>query len=140
MVPAGWRWRREPAGSISGHPAGVARARGGPGYAWGCTGAIGFAAYDGRPRASVPSEHDQPCRGRLTWSLPLIRRLAARRFTPAQLVAIDLVAVTLVIVLVEFVMTRRAPAGVRVRLGRWPAGRPTWWPRRPRWPAAGCRG
>ena len=39
----------------------------------------------------------------LTWSLPLIRRLAARRFTSAQLVAVDLVVVTLVIVIVEFV-------------------------------------
>ena len=42
-------------------------------------------------------------------SLPLVRRLAARRFTPAQLVALDLVAVTLVIVIVEFAMTRRTP-------------------------------
>jgi signal transduction histidine kinase len=41
--------------------------------------------------------------------LPLIRRLAARRFTSTQLVAVDLVVVTLVIVLVEFVMTRRVP-------------------------------
>jgi signal transduction histidine kinase len=41
--------------------------------------------------------------------LPLIRRLAARRFNSAQLVAVDLVVVTLVIVIVEFVMTRRAP-------------------------------
>src|SRR5579871_6697052 len=40
---------------------------------------------------------------------PLLRRLASRHFTPAQLVAIDLVVVTLVIVLVEFAMTRRAP-------------------------------
>jgi signal transduction histidine kinase len=40
---------------------------------------------------------------------PLIRRLAARRFTGPQLVAIDAAAVALVIVAVEFVMTRRTP-------------------------------
>jgi signal transduction histidine kinase len=40
---------------------------------------------------------------------PLIRRLAARRFTGSQLVAIDAAAVALVIVAVEFVMTRRTP-------------------------------
>ncbi|HEX3924032.1 MAG TPA: sensor histidine kinase [Streptosporangiaceae bacterium] len=40
---------------------------------------------------------------------PLIRRVAAHRFTPAQLVAIDLVVVVVVIVGVEFLMTRRAP-------------------------------
>jgi len=40
---------------------------------------------------------------------PLIRRLAGRRFTPAQLVAIDAAAVAVVIVAVEFVMTRRTP-------------------------------
>ena len=38
---------------------------------------------------------------------PLIRRLTAHRFTPAQLVAIDTVTVAVVIVAVEFVMTRR---------------------------------
>jgi signal transduction histidine kinase len=40
---------------------------------------------------------------------PLIRRLAAQRFTPAQLVAVDAVAVALVVVAVDVVMTRRAP-------------------------------
>jgi signal transduction histidine kinase len=40
---------------------------------------------------------------------PLIRRLATRRFTSAQLVAIDLVVVVVVIVSLEFLMTRRAP-------------------------------
>ena len=40
---------------------------------------------------------------------PLIRRLAARRFTPAQLVAVDAVAVVLVVVAVDVVMTRRTP-------------------------------
>jgi signal transduction histidine kinase len=40
---------------------------------------------------------------------PLIRRLAARRFTGSQLVAIDAAAVAVVIVAVEFVMTRRTP-------------------------------
>jgi signal transduction histidine kinase len=40
---------------------------------------------------------------------PMIRRLAARHFTPAQLVAIELAVVVAVIVSVEFVMTRRAP-------------------------------
>jgi signal transduction histidine kinase len=40
---------------------------------------------------------------------PLIRRLAARRFTGPQLVAIDAAAVALVIVAAEFVMTRRTP-------------------------------
>jgi signal transduction histidine kinase len=40
---------------------------------------------------------------------PLIRRLAARRFTGPQLVAIDAAAVAVVIVAVEFVMTRRTP-------------------------------
>ncbi len=40
---------------------------------------------------------------------PLIRRLAAHRFTPAQLVAIDAAVVAVVIVAVEFVMTRRTP-------------------------------
>jgi len=47
---------------------------------------------------------------------PLIRRLTALRFTPAQLVAIDTVAVAVVIVVVEFVMTRRTP---RVSGPRW---------------------
>jgi len=47
---------------------------------------------------------------------PLIRRLAGRRFTPAQLVAIDAAAVAVVIVAVEFVMTRRTP---RVSGGGW---------------------
>ncbi len=42
---------------------------------------------------------------------PLIRRLAAHRFTPAQLVAIDAVAVILVVLAVDVVMTRR-PARV----------------------------
>lgn len=69
---------------------------------------MGFAAYDGR----------RPLRYRRSMTshvvdadleLPLIRRVAAHRFTPAQLAAVDLVVVTLVIVLVEFVMTRRAP-------------------------------
>jgi signal transduction histidine kinase len=40
---------------------------------------------------------------------PLIRRLAARRFTESQLLAIDAAAVAVVIVAVEFVMTRRTP-------------------------------
>jgi len=40
---------------------------------------------------------------------PLIRRLAAHRFTPAQLVAIDVVVVAIVIVVVELLMTHRAP-------------------------------
>jgi len=40
---------------------------------------------------------------------PLIRRLAARRFTGSQLVAIDATVVAVVIVAVEFVMTRRTP-------------------------------
>jgi signal transduction histidine kinase len=40
---------------------------------------------------------------------PLIRRLAARRFTGPQLVVIDAAAVALVIVAVEFAMTRRTP-------------------------------
>ncbi len=40
---------------------------------------------------------------------PLIRRLAARRFTPAQLVAVDAVAVVLVVLAVDVVMTRRTP-------------------------------
>jgi signal transduction histidine kinase len=40
---------------------------------------------------------------------PLIRRLAAHRFTPAQLVAIDAVAVTVVVIAVDVVMTRRTP-------------------------------
>jgi signal transduction histidine kinase len=40
---------------------------------------------------------------------PLIRRLAARRFTGPQLAAIDAAAVAVVIVAVEFVMTRRTP-------------------------------
>lgn len=47
---------------------------------------------------------------------PLIRRLTALRFTPAQLAAIDTVAVAVVIVAVEFVMTRRTP---RVSGPRW---------------------
>jgi hypothetical protein len=41
--------------------------------------------------------------------LPLIRRLAAHRFTKSQLAAIDVVVVVLVIVSLEFVMSRRAP-------------------------------
>jgi signal transduction histidine kinase len=41
--------------------------------------------------------------------LPLIRRLAARRLSPAQLIAIDVAVVTLVIVIIDFVMTRRTP-------------------------------
>jgi signal transduction histidine kinase len=40
---------------------------------------------------------------------PLIRRLAAHRFTRAQFVAIDAVAVALVVIAVDVVMTRRAP-------------------------------
>jgi len=40
---------------------------------------------------------------------PLIRRLAARRFTESQLLAIDAAAVAVVIMAVEFVMTRRTP-------------------------------
>jgi signal transduction histidine kinase len=40
---------------------------------------------------------------------PLIRRVAAHRFTPSQLVAIDLAVVAVVIVSLEFLMTRRAP-------------------------------
>ena len=40
---------------------------------------------------------------------PLIRRLAARRFTGPQLVAIDLAVIVLVVAVVEFVMTLRAP-------------------------------
>jgi signal transduction histidine kinase len=40
---------------------------------------------------------------------PLIRRLAAHQFTPAQLVAIDAVAVVLVVLAVDVVMTRRTP-------------------------------
>src|ERR1700759_3442532 len=38
---------------------------------------------------------------------PLIRRLAAHRFTPAQLVVIDAVAVGVVVIAVDVVMTRR---------------------------------
>ncbi len=41
--------------------------------------------------------------------LPLIRRLAAYRFTKTQLVAIDAVVIALVIIGVEFLMTHRAP-------------------------------
>jgi signal transduction histidine kinase len=54
---------------------------------------------------------------------PLIRRLAARRFTPAQLVAIDLVVVVVVIVSLEFLMTRRAPrvAGTGWDIAGWAA-------------------
>jgi signal transduction histidine kinase len=40
---------------------------------------------------------------------PLIRRLAALRFTPAQLVAIDAALVVLVLLAVDVFMTRRAP-------------------------------
>jgi signal transduction histidine kinase len=40
---------------------------------------------------------------------PLIRRLTAHRFTPAQLAAIDAATVAVVIAAVEFVMTRRTP-------------------------------
>jgi signal transduction histidine kinase len=41
--------------------------------------------------------------------LPLVRRLAARRLRPAQLVAVDAVVIALVIVAVEFGMSPRAP-------------------------------
>jgi signal transduction histidine kinase len=41
--------------------------------------------------------------------LPLIRRLAAHRFTPAQLVAIDAVVVTVIIVLMHVVMHGQRP-------------------------------
>jgi signal transduction histidine kinase len=41
--------------------------------------------------------------------LPLIRRVAAHRFSSAQLAAIDAVVVALVIVGMEFLMSRRAP-------------------------------
>jgi signal transduction histidine kinase len=40
---------------------------------------------------------------------PLTRRLAAHRFTPAQLAAIDAVAVALVVLVVDVFMTRRTP-------------------------------
>ena len=40
---------------------------------------------------------------------PLIRRVAAHRFTQAQLAVIDLAVVVVVIVSLEFLMTRRAP-------------------------------
>ena len=40
---------------------------------------------------------------------PLIRRLTAYRFTPAQLIAIDAAAVVLVVLAVDVVMTRRTP-------------------------------
>ena len=40
---------------------------------------------------------------------PLIRRLTAYRFTPAQLVAIDAAAVVLVVLAVDVFMTRRTP-------------------------------
>jgi hypothetical protein len=42
-------------------------------------------------------------------SLPLARRLAAYRFSPAQLLAIDLVTVTAVVVIFEFLMPHRPP-------------------------------
>jgi signal transduction histidine kinase len=41
--------------------------------------------------------------------LPPVRRLAAHRFTQAQLVALDVVAVTLITVVFEFLMSRQSP-------------------------------
>ena len=67
-----------------------------------------FAEYDDRR----PLRYGRSMTGHVAdtdLELPLIRRLAARRFTSPQLAAVDLVVVALVIVLVEFVMTRRVP-------------------------------
>ncbi|HEY1639459.1 MAG TPA: sensor histidine kinase [Streptosporangiaceae bacterium] len=54
---------------------------------------------------------------------PLVRRLAAHRCTPAQLVVMDLAAVTVVIVGIEFLMTRRAPlvSGTGWEIAGWAA-------------------
>jgi signal transduction histidine kinase len=69
---------------------------------------MGFAAYDGRPRLRYRRSMTSPAVD-ADLDRPLIRRLAARRFTPAQLIAVDVAVVTFVIVIVEFAMTRRTP-------------------------------
>src|SRR5260370_38270802 len=51
--------------------------------------------------------------------LPLLRRLAAHRFTKAQLVAIDVVTVTLIAVTFGFLIPHRAP---RASGTAWDAG------------------
>jgi signal transduction histidine kinase len=68
--------------------------------ACGCTpGAVFFATVGGMPD---PDTDGSPVR-------PLAHRLAAHRFTPAQLVAIDLAAVLAVLAVFEFFMSPQPP-------------------------------
>jgi len=81
----------------------------GPGhYTVRSTGEIGVTAYDGGIGFGYRQIMYSPVMD-ADLEPPLIRRLAAHRFTGPQLVAIDGAVIALVVVGVEFFMTRRAP-------------------------------